>query len=78
MPAQPSILETMSPENGSAPPSNQEGAIRPSKVPAYVKAGALELVIAGLRLVEMPFEIVFWQIHGLRTRLEVALMTLSQ
>jgi hypothetical protein len=68
----------MSPENGSAPPSNQEGAIRPSKVPAYVKAAALELVIAGLRMIEMPFEIAFWEIHGLRTRLEVALLTHRQ
>ena len=68
----------MSPEIRSAPPSNQGGTIRPSKGMAYVKAGALELVIAGLHLVEMPFEIAFWEIHGLRTRLEVELLTIRQ
>jgi hypothetical protein len=68
----------MTPENGSAPPSNQGGAIRPSKSPARVKGTLLELVIAGLHLVQMPFEIAFWQIHGLRSRLEVALLTLRQ
>lgn len=68
----------MSPEIRSALPSNQESAIRQSKGMAYVKAGALELVIAGLHLVEMPFEIAFWQIHGFRSRLEVALLTLRQ
>jgi hypothetical protein len=68
----------MTPESRSAPPSNQGGTIRPSKVPAYVKAGALELVIDALRMIETPFEITFWEIHGLRTRLEVALLTLRQ
>lgn len=68
----------MSPENGSASPSNQGGTIRPSKSLADVKGTLLELVIAGLHLVELPFEIAFWQIHGLRGRLEVALLTLRQ
>lgn len=68
----------MRPKKRSAPPSNQEGAIRPSKSAACVKGALLEFVIAGLRLVEMPFEIAFWQIHGLRGRLEVALLTLRQ
>jgi hypothetical protein len=68
----------MSPDIRSALPSNQESATRPSKVPDCVKAGALELVIAGLHLVEMPFEIAFWEIHALRSRLEVALLTLRQ
>jgi hypothetical protein len=68
----------MRPKKNSAPPSNQEGAVRPSKSLADVKGYLLELVIAGLHLVEMPFEIAFWQIHGLRTRLEVAVLTLRQ
>lgn len=77
--AQPAPLETMRPENGSAPPSNQGGANnRLSKSPASVKGRFLELVIAGLLLVEAPFEIAFWQIHGLRTRLEEALLILRQ
>ena len=68
----------MRPKKNSAPPSNQEGAVRPSKKAEYVKAYLLMLVIAILHLVEMPFEIAFWQIHGLLTRLEVALLTLRQ
>jgi hypothetical protein len=68
----------MSPEIRSALPNHQESAIRQSERVAYVKAGALELVIATLRLIETPFEIAFWQIHGLRTRLEVAVLTLRQ
>lgn len=68
----------MNPENGSASPSNQGGTIRPSKSAACVKSALLEFVIAGLHLVEMPFEIAFWQIHGLRGRLEVAVLSLRQ
>jgi hypothetical protein len=68
----------MTPESRSAPPSNQGGTIRPSERTAYVKAGALELVIAGLRMIEQPFELAFWKILSLRSRLEVALLTYRQ
>ncbi len=69
----------MRPENGSASPSNQGGTtFRQSKSPEGVKGHLLELVIAGLNMIEAPLEIAFWQIHGLRTRLEMAVLTLRQ